>query len=374
MNNLESVFFKLLSTGLWGNDFSFPEETLFDWPELIKLAKQQSVLPLIADPVLKNSSSLKISEKQISYLQKFLFLNFSTHQRINNVLVKVTDKLLENDVPYVLLKGQGLASLYHNPELRTCGDIDLYVGEKNIHKAVEIVNSMVDDDFEKELFIKGKHHHAKVNGITIELHRRSADMPTSRMQSKYIDYVSEAVKDSNLDSFNILNHNIRLPEATFNLFFTFFHAWHHFSSSGVGFRQLCDIAVFLYRKAEAIDVSRLREILLSLDLMMPWQSFMFILVNYLGMDRKYALLYSDQYADKAEKMVRLILLEGNFGQYRKDNPYHVLKNVLAQKSRTLFLGTRRSIKLLSISPAYITKYYFCSYVANGIKKLFGKDI
>ena len=63
----------------------------------------------------------------------------------------------------------------------------------------------------------------------------------------------------------------------------------------------------------------LREILSRLDMMKPWQAFGCVLVNYFGMPADLFPFYDSSQEHKAEKILRRLLDEGNFGQQRDVN-------------------------------------------------------
>jgi hypothetical protein len=75
-------------------------------------------------------------------LKHFVISNFSTSQMLNNALIAVVQELREYGIDPVLLKGQGIAKYYPVPELRQCGDIDIYVGENHFAKTCEVIGTM----------------------------------------------------------------------------------------------------------------------------------------------------------------------------------------------------------------------------------------
>ena len=49
------------------------------------------------------------------------------------------------------------------------------------------------------------------------------------------------------------DREVTLPPAEFNLFYVFAHAFHHFMESGLGLRQMCDLALLLEKYGEVQD-------------------------------------------------------------------------------------------------------------------------
>ena len=116
---------------------------------MFSLAKSQSVLGLVANAVLSDAEvANRIPADVQKSLKAFVMSNMATHSALNNTVVRVVALLDDAGVQSVLLKGQGSARNYPVPELRQCGDIDLYVGEENyarVHELLVPVATEIDD-------------------------------------------------------------------------------------------------------------------------------------------------------------------------------------------------------------------------------------
>jgi len=358
-------FFNLLSSALWDKE---PGDLAgIDWNEVLKIADQQSVVPLIADVVLKNCCQ-GLTTVQADNLQKRIYGSINTHMKLNSVLFKVEEHLMAGGVYPVLLKGQGIASFYREPFLRQCGDIDLYIGEEDYEKAVELSMQIVDKDADHEYSESDKHYHLKVGGVVVEIHRISARMADPKYSATYSEYESKYLK-TGTDSVKINERDVVIPEITFNLLFTFYHAWYHFMSGGLGIRQICDISVYLDANFYRIDKERFHEMLVSLDLLEPWQMFMDISVSCLGLDKEKALFHEEVNQKRLESMLKFILTEGNFGHHRKES-FFIPSNAhwFFRKIRSLSLSSKRYHLLKTVSPKYAHIFYR-HYLNNGFKAL-----
>lgn len=69
--------------------------------------------------------------------------NVGMHSQMNMTLQLLVLTLRKAGIEPVLLKGQGLSRYYPTPELRQCGDIDIYVGEENYEKAYDAILPIV---------------------------------------------------------------------------------------------------------------------------------------------------------------------------------------------------------------------------------------
>jgi hypothetical protein len=129
MKQYEEVFFSVVRAALWKTHVEVPEG-FADWSKVLKLAKAQTLTGLVADVLLGNAEiRAQLPEQAVAKLQGAVRNNMLMHNMLNNTLILVVSKLRENGVESVLLKGQGIARNYPVPELRQCGDIDLYVSD-----------------------------------------------------------------------------------------------------------------------------------------------------------------------------------------------------------------------------------------------------
>jgi hypothetical protein len=102
----------------------------------------------------------------------------SRNAQLNATLAEITELLNANSIPSVILKGQGVAQNYRKPEQRMSGDIDLYVGEANYKKAIDILqhsgNQAVLQNPAGTMQKSNetvKHYHMQYGDVQVELHK-----------------------------------------------------------------------------------------------------------------------------------------------------------------------------------------------------------
>ncbi|HNY06043.1 MAG TPA: nucleotidyltransferase family protein, partial [Candidatus Egerieousia sp.] len=104
------------------------------------MAKEQCVTALITDAMNELAANNVSIDKAILYKANFDAVRIARRNaQLNATLAEITELLNVNNIPSVILKGQGVAQNYRKPEQRMSGDIDLYVGEKNYDKAVNVL-------------------------------------------------------------------------------------------------------------------------------------------------------------------------------------------------------------------------------------------
>lgn len=349
MKRYEQVFFSILRSGMWGNPVEIPEG--FDgWDRVVRLAKTQSVLGVAGDVMLSDeriSESMPVDMK--GKLRSFMMNNMMTHAKLNSVLAHVVSSLRNAGVPSVLLKGQGLASYYPKPELRQCGDIDLYVGQENYAKAYDVLKPLASEIDDRKAMDVGKHYHVSFGRIMIEVHRYCNEYPSKKLNDKF-QAISKEGLSRGLVSFEAGGVRVDTPSDTFNAFYVFDHLFHHFLTSGIGFRQICDWMRFLYVRKDGIDKDGLRRLIEDMGMEAPWKAFGCVLVDVLGMPSEDFPLYDPSYEGKVDPIVRRILEEGNFGKerdvYKKRGSVYLLN-----KTRSFIAHVGRTFRLFLVFPS-----------------------
>ena len=287
MKQFEEVFLDILKAGMWGVRPQVPEG--FDeWVSVVRLAKSQSVLGVVGNGLLSDAElSQRVPKDLRDKVKKFVMSSMMTHNLLNGTLVKVVSTLRDNGVESVLLKGQGLARNYPQPELRQCGDIDLYVGLENGERVREILAPIAEKVDEAERVNVGKHYHVTMpGGVEVEVHRLT-DLIVSSKRNVIYQAASDKGTSTGLVTYDFGGTAVNTPADDFNAFFIFNHLFHHFLTSGIGLRQFCDWMMFLHARKGRLDLEYLGKLLSDMDMMKPWKVFGCVLVKLLGMPAKH---------------------------------------------------------------------------------------
>ena len=218
--------------------FSLSEE---DISSLLKTGLRQSILPVIYHGLKR----MNIPAEMLKSFQLGISRDIYQYIRREQSLKHVRTGLDQAQVPYILLKGSVLRHLYPSPNLRTSCDIDVLVQEKDLDKAVEIMEtfagfhtlhkayhdiSMVDNNTHLEL-----HFSIKENSENID-----------RLLVKAWDY-AEPSGDGCRYQFT--------PE--FQIFHVIAHMSYHFLHGGLGIRPFLDL--WLLRNKTHFDEQMVRQ-------------------------------------------------------------------------------------------------------------------
>ena len=357
------VLYELLRSALWGRP-AVVDADFKDWGEVFAVAKSQSVLALVGHAALNNANVReKLPAGMAEKLKAFVMANVATHNMLNGTLARVVNMLNEASMEYVLLKGQGLAKNYPVPELRACGDIDVYVGSKNYVAACDKLGSIATWRQELDPLKDVKHYDIMIRKTTVEIHRFSDVNASAHYDRIYQRYSDEGLSQ-NLRVLQIAGISVNTPADDFNAFYIFNHLWQHFTSYGIGLRQFCDWMLFLHKHKADIDLQRLENILKEMDMTKPWQSFGCVLVDVLGMPAEDFPFYDKGKSGMVKKIMKFVISEGNFGHNREIFKDRYKESYLKRKIKSFTLHTIRTMSLITLFPSYVIRQYWNTFVVG----------
>lgn len=367
MNQSRDILLSLVRSALWDTSVdSVPSDV--QWGKVCTLAKQQTLLGLLADGVQRLPYESRPEERILRQLQAYVVRNIQVHALISDRLSKTLAVLEKEGIEPVLLKGHGLAQNYHEPTLRQCGDIDLYVGKSSYGKAVEVcLDCFGAGEHELESL---KHYHFDCQGVTVELHRVAAMLPSVMRNGRFQEWTRACLLSSEAREEVIDGTYVLLPPYRFDVVYVMVHAWHHFLDGGIGLRQMCDWAMYLHRYHQSIDVAALESDLRSFGLVKVWHLFSWIAVNELGLPADECPLYKGMHAEDAARMMDIIWGDGNFGRYSERSAKRP-EGHMKGKLHSLKVTIRRYFRIMPVYPSHIFSA-MVSYFIAGIRQYFNE--
>jgi hypothetical protein len=361
MTQSEEILFRLLRAGLWTKEADIPQE-FDDWSEIIRLAKHQSVLGIVAKAILTSTASVDIPKELKAKLRSLVVTNVIASNHIDEVIIKLFNVLKCNGIHPVLLKGRGLSVNYPYPEIRQSGDIDIYIPQAELHKAYDLLEIFADKIDDRLHLDCGKHFSALYKSVCIEIHRYVSTHINGKYGKKFGTFAKKGLRD-NLGMISIGTEEISVPETTFNSFYVFDHLFEHFLTSGVGLRQMSDWMLFLSKNKENIDKNLLYDMLKTMDMLKPWKQFGNVLVDYLGLPASDFPFYEP--SDRTEDILKNILQDGNFG---KDSAYYKNRSrtYIGRKLKSFWWHMHRGAKMIVLYPKLQIRH-FVFIVENAVQ-------
>lgn len=246
-------FINIISAHLNGNT---PEVENPDWSKIIEIADIHSLTAMLwlgvkdanvcdDENVLDRLKAVFNATVQYSVVQEFV-----THS-----LIVMFNK---NQVEHILFKGFVLRESYPCKELRTMGDIDIIIHEKDMEKVHGI---MLENGFSyDEVASHGDVRNYMKNNVCYEIHTK---------------IVSKNIYD-NIDTVGYFRDNFKYAHKTqgfsyeFNyehhLIYLLQHMANHFKFSGCGVRMLLDIPVFMKAYGDKLNLEYVENELKNLGL------------------------------------------------------------------------------------------------------------
>lgn len=370
---VQKQFLELLRAGLWGG---CPDVTLFqgevNWKAIFKIAREQAVQILVADGLEALPEHLAPKKETIYKVAIRRTTNSLAYKVQKSLINRITTLFNEEGIPSILLKGQGVAQNYQKPESRMCGDIDIYVGMDNFHKACEILRR----EGAEELIHQDEHefHIAfDLDDKTIEVHKKS-DVIRGRklndsLQKWITNHLDAKLADGTLPKWNNDGTLINIPDPTYNAFYIIHHAVRHMLGEGIGLRHVCDWMIFLHTHQDQIDKEELKAKLAEYKMATAWGQFGALATKYLGFPEEHLLVPPiNQNESKAELLLQHIFSTGNFGQYSKEKR-DSKSRYLKRKWHNFRFQMSRLFKLYRILPDY-TLNFGCGWFTNAVYRFF----
>lgn len=365
MDATSNTFMALIAASLSGEIPEVPGDV--DWPGIIRLASNQTVLGLLCDSISRLSPEYQPEPEVMQKLRAMRIGNIRTHAVLNTKLSETLELFRSYGLHPVLLKGQGLAANYPDPTARQCGDLDIYVGGRDYEKACAVAVAKFGANANDSESIK--HYHLKSAGVDIEIHRIAESLPGFLADRRYQVWTRRHLQESELRRVNIEGIEVDVPPVAFDAVYILNHTWHHFVNGGIGLRQVCDWVRYLHCFHDSIDHEILENDLRQFGLLKVWKIFAYIAVNDLKLPACECPLYEEGYSRLAAKVLDRILEEGNFGRHSDGGRTPRPKGYSSGKFHSFRISTIRYMKLFPYFPGLAVRYYL-HYIFNGVWEYF----
>lgn len=293
----------------------------FDWKMFYDFAMRQTMLGLVFDGIQQLSRE---AAPPMPLLMQWIGVGEQL-KRQNVLLDKasayVYRKITAAGYRCCILKGQGNAVLYPNPQARTPGDVDVWVlADRDELRRIATMLAADRGTVGKESL---NHIEMMLNGVPVELHSTPAIMSNFKYNKRLQKWISEQA-DRQCAHMITLAYDPRpvaVPTADFNAVYQLFHLFHHFFYEGVGLRQVVDYYYVVQQFfAEAEDDEALRSLQQTLRHLGLWKfagAMMYVLQEVLAMPKERMIVPPDD--RRGWMLLEEILTGGNFGQF--DNRY-----------------------------------------------------
>lgn len=289
------------------------------WMELISTAGHQTVTGLLYKAAEGFPEGTRLPDRVLFTLLAKVRKTVSRNLELAQAEKEALGILRSGGLAPLVMKGSTCAARYPSPELRTGGDIDLYIRETDFERALEVLRaSGIECSSKPDTSVA-----FMLNGCEVELHRRYFDL-----------HVRQAILPP-----------VGTPEA--ELLMLSSHILKHACGVGVGLRQIIDFA-FAY-KAYPGDYQRLHELFRQCGLS-RWDA---LLVSFVKDFIDPGTVVPEK-VDSAD-LFRIVARGGNFGHFRDSRLDSIQKHgTFRRKMDTL----RRILSNLHFSLRYAPREVF----------------
>lgn len=241
--------FKILKCFL--DNIPFDEDIETEFEELYHIAKIHKLTPILFYVLQEQIDNLTEKNKRLTDLMKkeYRFALFNAIQQEESIK-EIQMSFAKNSILLVFFKGVEIRSFYPMPQLRTMGDIDCLISEKDREKAHRL---MLDMGYTCKLSGGNVWTYNK-NSVDIEMHTKIAENNIGN-GFDYEQYFSGAINCYEN------NNNTLCLNKEYHLCFLIYHIAKHLSSTGAGIRMIYDVAVFLKHYQDELDIEKAKKML-----------------------------------------------------------------------------------------------------------------
>lgn len=310
---IRDAFMDLLRAGLWAKMPALPSSlTADDWAQIYVEACRQTVVGVLYDAVCRLPETCRAQmspDLWNAWHAHVLHVEKTWHSHLLSINYLSARCLMARLEP-VVVKGLALAEYYPNPKHRETGDIDLFYGSaEQTQQASKVVAGWgvpVHESNGDAVYT--------LNGIVIEHHARlieTGQLRSGTLQKEIEEayFSGKVVRETQIGGSAI---HVLQPEYEGLLLFS--HSYKHLLNEGIGFRQLCDVAMFMSRHGKALQESGLMLNLLIRFGMKKWADCVLCFcVSYLGLPEANLPYKLDVTKKNATNLLAEVWRSGNFG-------------------------------------------------------------
>lgn len=308
------TIFGLLGQHLFSRAYE-PEPDV-DWKAVLHESRQQAVTcQVFADCSRISGMDAEVQAALRSLLVRCMMKNMQVHAQHTDLHRLMT----AHDIPYVILKGAASARYYPDPQSRTMGDVDFYVGEADFDRALEACR---EAGFEASDFDHICHVILRKGRVHMEMHRIPAGVPDGEVGEIVKGYLSTLQEDAAVVRSPLVT--CCCPSDFHHGLIMLMHLQHHLLAEGFGLRHLSDWAVFVNQfRGDAFE-AQFREKLKAVGLWRLARLLSLCAVECLGLPEQGWMQEKPSDRELARALMGDILAGGNFGSKDRQRIYEGL--------------------------------------------------
>lgn len=307
---MNSLFFEMLRMAIGREKELSVTPTPDQWRGLYRMAVEQTLAGVLF-PTIERLPAEQRPPREV-LLQWYVLKEriVQGNRLLNRRAVETMDYFRKEGFECCILKGQGMATLYPDPLLRTSGDIDIWLGGGR-----EKIYAFARDRVGLQGLTYQHIHYPLYEDAEVEVHTTPgflyAPMANRRLQRFFEACAKEQWR-----------HEVPLPEgvgsisvptAEFNRVYILLHIYMHLFGEGIGLRQVLDYYYVLRQPATAESRERSVAMLRRIRMLRFARAMMWVQQEVFGLEEEYLLVKPDE--REGRFLLSEIMLAGNFGKY-----------------------------------------------------------
>lgn len=306
-----------------------PETVLaIDWNDFYAFCHRQGILGVVYGGIEKTGKGNVTIPRELLYRWVAMADKITKkNDLLNRRVAQVTSFFAKHGFRSCILKGQANATMYPRPELRSGGDIDIWVEGRD----EDIIRFVLQYSPEAHYSL----HHVvfpMFQDVSVEVHYRPIFLDNKRLDRRLQRHI-DMIQDEQFGHRIALHDGTEVSSLTdsFNVVYQLLHMWHHFFSTRNNLKQLIDYFYLLKSCHGEGQKEDCRALIDELGLLKYAKGIMWIEHEVLGIEEDYLPVEPD------EEVGQLILAETlSYGIKRKKSSWATLLFGRLSKNRHLF--------------------------------------
>ena len=227
------VLCDLLAYELFGCDLQLAADSL-DWYTILSLANDHAVTPLLYSGINQVPG---VPQDVFDMIERLAVRSTIQADRMAQAQSTVLQRLQENGIRAVVLKGTSLAMNYPHSEVRMTGDIDILVDPEDMVKCGDV---LLQAGYVLEN-VSDIHTCYRNKQVLIEVHQAVSRYPETRKGAYTRALMQQALEHVRMG--HMSRHAFPMLEQPFYAIALLSHMERHMGTTGIGLWQLCDWAM-----------------------------------------------------------------------------------------------------------------------------------
>jgi hypothetical protein len=291
----------------------------------------QNILPVLAYMdkkwnIIKNES---IKRK----LTECYYKTVAENIRKAEMFEIISQKLSENDISHMPVKGWYLRTLYPVPELRTFGDIDILIRKQDRAKADEI---FIQNGYNVKENWEPTYSYYN-DSSRCEVHTELMDSDLGKGE-QVVSFFSNALETAEPDNGKRLS-----PQKDIHLIYLFCHLAKHLYKGGAGIRMYMDIALFIKANRDTLNFEKIYEDFKKMQLEQFFKTIVLSCCEWFQIELPFEIF--DIKSNNVELLKEYTFSADLFGKTRDKSVVSIRNNEQGTKGsvlrETLFPGTQK---------------------------------